>query len=570
VRLPLRLQIILPFFVLLLFIGMVGIGVVTARVTSATTGEFDNGLLRTSLLANEQLTTLEADRLSQLREVTDTEGVADAVAAGDVGALSRLLVAVAVNARPVELMIRVLNREGQQILVIERGVASGPGDRSSSPSYADIPAVQQALAGQKDALGDRYVFLGSDGPGPIVYWVGPARDDREQVLGVILLGQSLADLAGGVGKARASEVAFYDTDGQALTSSLPSLRSLRAHVLRRLTHDHPMRLTQTLDGHAFAFLVSDWTFRDVWLGYFAIALNTDAVLDSVGHVRNILVFLFVVAALLTLLLGSVLARRITRRLERLVGGMRAISTGDFAPRAASEGHDEIGYLGAAFNEMSQSLQEKTRAVEESHFASMEALARAIDARDRYTYGHSSRVAVISLELAAAMGLPPEECEALRRGALLHDIGKIGVEDRILRKPGPLTEEEWAAMRKHPLIGHEMLKGLPFLQRGLDAVRHHHERWDGAGYPDALRAEVIPAYARILSVADAIDAMTSDRPYRRRLAFETMSAAIMTGAGTQFDPAVVAAFTARAEAISALLEKMGKDVGNAEMAPAEAA
>ncbi len=306
-RLPLRFQIILPFFVLLLFIGMVGIGVVTARVTSATTGEFDNGLLRASLLANEQLTTVEADRLSQLREATDTEGVADAVAAGDLAALSRLLVAVAVNARPVELMIRVLNRQGQQILVIERGVASGPGDRSSSPSYAYIPAVQQALAGQKDALGDRYVFLGSDGPGPIVYWVGPVRDDREQVLGVILLGQSLADIAGGVGKARASEVAFYDTEGQALTSSLPSLRSLPAHVLRRLTHDHPMRLTQTLDGHAFAFLVSDWTFRDVWLGYFAIALNADAVLDSVGHVRNILVFLFVVAALLTLLLGSVLA-----------------------------------------------------------------------------------------------------------------------------------------------------------------------------------------------------------------------------------------------------------------------
>jgi putative nucleotidyltransferase with HDIG domain len=202
--------------------------------------------------------------------------------------------------------------------------------------------------------------------------------------------------------------------------------------------------------------------------------------------------------------------------------------------------------------MAANLQHKTQELEESYFASMESLARAIDARDPYTFGHSTRVAAISLEIAQGLELNAEEQKTLRRSALLHDIGKIGVEDRILRKPGPLTDEDWEAMKQHPLIGYKMLSGLHFLKPSLVGILHHHERWDGKGFPAGLTGGAIPMYIRILTVADTLDAMTSDRPYRAGLAFEEALAQIQKGAGTQFDPGAVEALMKRAPEVRILL------------------
>jgi putative nucleotidyltransferase with HDIG domain len=156
-----------------------------------------------------------------------------------------------------------------------------------------------------------------------------------------------------------------------------------------------------------------------------------------------------------------------------------------------------------------------------------------------------------------MGLPPDQLTALSRAALLHDIGKIGVEDRVLRKPGPLNKRETEAMREHPVIGYEMLRGLHFLESSLDGIRHHHEHWDGAGYPDGVKGEAIPLGVRILTIADALDALTSDRPYRAAMSFADAVARLEAGAGQQFDPTVVRALRSRGEAIASLLAVMGK-------------
>jgi len=167
------------------------------------------------------------------------------------------------------------------------------------------------------------------------------------------------------------------------------------------------------------------------------------------------------------------------------------------------------------------------------------------------------VARLSFEIAEEMGLPPDQLIALSRASLLHDIGKIGVEDRVLRKPGPLNPRETAAMREHPVIGYEMLKGLHFLESSLEGVRHHHEHWDGGGYPDGVKGEDIPLAVRILTVADALDALTSDRPYRTAMSFLDAVHRIEAGAGNQFDPAVIRALRSRSAAIAALLLVMGK-------------
>ncbi len=175
-------------------------------------------------------------------------------------------------------------------------------------------------------------------------------------------------------------------------------------------------------------------------------------------------------------------------------------------------------------------------------ATLTALSAALDARDRETEGHSRRVTAYALLLADALGIYDAPTrDAIEWGALLHDVGKIGVPDAILHKPAALTESEWVLMRQHPDIGHEILQKIPFLQPAFAIVRHHHESWNGTGYPLQLRGEEIPLPARIFALADALDAMTTDRPYRKAMDFERAASEILRQRGQQFDPAVVDVF-----------------------------
>jgi putative nucleotidyltransferase with HDIG domain len=179
---------------------------------------------------------------------------------------------------------------------------------------------------------------------------------------------------------------------------------------------------------------------------------------------------------------------------------------------------------------------------EQHFRlTLEALAKAIDARDRYTAGHSERVTAYAMVLARSMRLPDADVEVVRLAGMLHDIGKVGVPDRVLLKAGPLDAGERALIEPHTTIGFEMLRDLPFLRDALPAIRGHHERWDGRGYPDRLEGDGIHPHARLLAVADSFDAMTSARPYRHALPFAEAARRLRVDAGTQFDPAIVGAF-----------------------------
>jgi len=170
-----------------------------------------------------------------------------------------------------------------------------------------------------------------------------------------------------------------------------------------------------------------------------------------------------------------------------------------------------------------------------------ALADTVDKRDRYTYQHSLRVAKIAEEIAHAMGLPPKEIDLIVSAARVHDLGKISTDNRILYKQASLSEEERALINMHPATGAELTGRFSMYRKGRDYIRHHHERWDGKGYPDGLAGEAIPLGARIIAVADSYDAMTSDRPYRKALTHEIALAELRRSAGKQFDPVVVAAF-----------------------------
>jgi len=180
-------------------------------------------------------------------------------------------------------------------------------------------------------------------------------------------------------------------------------------------------------------------------------------------------------------------------------------------------------------------------LEHANVATVEALAAAVDAKDPYTRGHSRRVSDYGAAVAYALGWPPEDIARVRRAGLLHDVGKIGVPDAILTKAGPLTTEEFAVIKEHPVVGEMMLSAVPHLREVLPSVRHHHERWDGRGYPDGLAGAAIPPDAAVLMVVDAFDAMTSSRTYRHALPIREARRRLREGSGTQFDARIVAAF-----------------------------
>ncbi len=189
----------------------------------------------------------------------------------------------------------------------------------------------------------------------------------------------------------------------------------------------------------------------------------------------------------------------------------------------------------------EKLTESNLELIESYHATIEGWTSALEYRDGETEGHSRRVTEIAVHLAEKLGLQGEEMVNFKRGALLHDIGKIGVPDAILRKPGPLTDEEWVVMRQHPENSRNMLANIPFLKNALDIPLYHHEKWDGSGYPDRLKGEAIPLHARIFAFADVFDALTSDRPYRKAWSKEKASAYISEQAGIHFDPNIASIF-----------------------------
>ena len=217
-------------------------------------------------------------------------------------------------------------------------------------------------------------------------------------------------------------------------------------------------------------------------------------------------------------------------------------------KRALEHHDLVTAKQRYENHLEELVEQRTaeldralNSLEGAYRSTLKALTAALETRDSETHGHSERVVTYSLRLGREYGLNSDEMKSLEFGSLLHDIGKIGVPDSILRKPAKLTEEEWVRMREHPLHGQQILRGIEFLQGASRVVAQHHEKWDGTGYPLGLRGEEIDICARIFAVADAFDAITSDRVYRRGKPYEAAAQELDDWAGRQFDPKVVEAF-----------------------------
>jgi len=201
-------------------------------------------------------------------------------------------------------------------------------------------------------------------------------------------------------------------------------------------------------------------------------------------------------------------------------------------------------LDTVVKERTKELEESYEKLKAANRQALFGLAEAIEAKDPYTKGHCGRVAAYSLVLAREAGYPVDGLETLEFGAFLHDIGKIGIKDAVLLKPGPLDDAEWIHMREHPVKGFEIASKIEMLKPIMSAVRNHHERWDGSGYPDKMKAEDIPLAARIVAIADAFDAMATDRPYKAALPLEECEAVLRKTAGKMYDPELIEVFVSR--------------------------
>jgi len=308
----------------------------------------------------------------------------------------------------------------------------------------------------------------------------------------------------------------------------------------------------TRDGRTVEMLGSYATAeldKSARLGVIAIQ-DESAALTSVSDMRWQTLWISLIAAFITILIGIFFAKKLTHPVRELAGGAHRIASGDFSQRIEVRSRTELGDLGNSFNLMTDQIErfinDLQRSAEDNRqlfIGTVKALAAAIDGKDPYTRGHSERVSRFSVAIAQRMNLPDDEVEKIRISALLHDVGKIGIDDKILKKPAALTDEEYEIMKKHPQKGYKIMSQIPAMKEFLAGMYMHHEMVDGRGYPQGLKGEEIPLMGKIVAVADTFDAMTTERPYQKAMEFEAALARIESFTGTRYDPEVVAAFTA---------------------------
>jgi HD-GYP domain-containing protein (c-di-GMP phosphodiesterase class II) len=368
-------------------------------------------------------------------------------------------------------------------------------------------------------------------------------------------------------------------NGQVLKSSIPGIpgeevESALADCVNRAECEVHLR------GQAYISLPLDSLYFGE--GYLLRSLQS---VDSVGGpVQAILRSVFLTAGIAALLVAGIFSvlssRSIVRPIGAVVSRLRDSERTGLLPEFREEVHSilEIRELTESFNRAATAIHDARQSLDRAYLEFVGSLASALDARDPYTAGHSSRVSEFSCAIARAIRLTDQELDEIRLGALLHDIGKIGIADSVLQKPGRLNREEVALIRRHPIIGRRILEGVRGFEPYLLTVELHHENWDGSGYPHGLRGAATPLAARIVHVADAYDAMTTDRVYRPGRSHEQAIQVLRDCAGTQFDEEIVQAFAALPplaparrtphQAVEAEMRSLAQAVGSLDARPAQ--
>ena len=536
-------KVVAPFVGLTLLLGLVVSAV--AGQGLAVLGSQQQLLLSTRAEdnVNTVFNAVEERQLAELRLYSAAPGLSDAVAAADVTRLRTLLFPRVTDQLPVQTTVVVVDAASRPQLTLSADPQQP--DRCLCQVGGGIAAYQHlddVLASRADRFGSRYVGLAPWMDTRLLYTVGPILDAGGAVAGALVVGERLDAILAEVQQKAGVPVAAFAPD--------------RTQLGRSASIDLGS------NGGTNELIHVPWLLRFQPQGYLVLALPA----GTTGGRSTLLVILlgvWLAALILTLAVGAFISRSITRPLGGILEATRQVAEGNLRHRAPVESGDEIGRVAESFNGMIEVLGERSGLLARQHEDTLLALAAALDARDPYTHGHSVRVAVYSATVASAAGLGLVDLDALEKGCLVHDIGKIGVPDQLLLKPGRLSAEEQEEMRRHPLVGHRMLAGLGWPEEVFEIVLHHHERWDGGGYPAGIAGEGIPVLARVVAIADTLDAMTSHRPYRPAFSYRLAAAEIARQSAIQFDPELVAAFRRADEEIGERVVLMSGDQQIAE-------
>jgi len=489
---------------------------------------------------------------------TQLESTARALAAAksvDVGAFEELLQEFGNQPGNSFVYLQVITREGAGAYV-----------RSQKLGSATFTVVDEAAqAAHETALeGIRVDEVILDLPGndaPKAVFAFPLKSPTSQVWATLTGVLDLEPLQGKLGENTYAGllVSIVDGSGRVIVSSVPSLRgmTLTGSPLVQNFLNNPQRITLTydhpIDLDAGEVLGSVAPVRELGWGV-VMERPTAAAYAPVRVMKQRTLTLTALAALIALGIGSVLGRRLIIPLQNLASTSSEIAEGNLAVRATVRGEDEIARLGSNFNDMAgniealvRRLKQALRQNQELFLETIKTLAAAIDAKDPYTHGHSERVSSFSMAISRHLGLNQEEVFRVHIAAILHDVGKLGIRESILNKPGGLSDEEFDIMRQHPSIGAQIMSPIRMLKDIIPGIRNHHETWNGKGYPDQLNGEEIPMVARIIGVADTFDAMTTTRPYQQAMTLDYVLAKMRSMSGTRFDPVVIDAFIAAVEA-----------------------
>jgi putative nucleotidyltransferase with HDIG domain len=349
-------------------------------------------------------------------------------------------------------------------------------------------------------------------------------------------------------------VAHHDavkfTPGEDVSSNSPVVARVRS-LPQELRSTETMRFTEVENNRRVEMIGTYSTFPEVNWAVIAQRSLSEARADAGVTELNRQALTFVsMVVLIAIVVGYLFAVAISQPIHGLAASTRAISRGEFHQRTKVRGASEISELAENFNKMAgdieeyiEKLKEAAEANRELFLGSIRMLAAAIDEKDPYTRGHSGRVAKYSTLIGRELGLSDEDLDKLRIAALLHDVGKIGVDDRVLKKPGALTAEEFELMKQHTVKGANIMRPVSQLKEMLPGIELHHEHMDGRGYPYGLTAPQIPLMARVIAVADTLDAMTTNRPYQTAMELEFALTRIKALTGAKFDAVIVTALDA---------------------------
>ncbi len=449
------------------------------------------------------------------------------------------------------IALRLINPSGQ-------GAEARPTNLDPA-IVGDMDAARQvALAGRSSTGPIQYVTALNQ---PVVVLSVPVMENG-QVYGAVVGVVSLKRISDRIREEGKGDVTAFivDRNGRVLIHSEPSIDVQhpdysKLNIVEEFAKA-PVRLTQSYtdrtSGRAVKVL---GTVAPVGKPEWGVIVQKpeERAFASVNQMMRATVQWISIALALAIAVAIFFASGIARPIRALAEKSREIAMGNYQQRVTTPAKNEIGELAHNFNVMSGAIElsvaQLKKAAHENHLLfvnSVRMLAAAIDAKDPYTRGHSERVARYSVAIGKHLSLPDQEMRNLRISALLHDVGKIGIDDRILRKPGALSDDEFEVMKGHPAKGAAIMSGVAQLIDIIPGMKYHHEKWSGGGYPENLEGEQIPMQARIVAIADTFDAMTTNRPYQKAMELSYVVDKIKSFAGSRFDPRVIEAFV---EAVS---------------------